>query len=57
MQSESTGRLARPRTIATAREYVSFQRDDPWVDYWKTKQSLAKPIKALATALKVKATG
>ena len=33
-------------TIATAREYVSFQRDDPWVDYWKSKQSLTAAIKA-----------
>ena len=22
-------------TIATAREYLSFQKDDPWADYWK----------------------
>ena len=22
-------------TIATAREYLSFQKSDPWADYWK----------------------
>ncbi len=37
-------------TIATAREYVSFQRDDPWADYWKTKQSVTGAIKALQAA-------
>ena len=42
-------------TIATAREYVSFQRSDPWVDYWTTKQSLAAAAKALGAATKVKA--
>ena len=44
-------------TIATAREYVSFQRDDPWVDYWKTKQSLTAAIKALDAASKVRSRG
>jgi len=37
-------------TITTAREYVSFQHDDPWAGYWKTKQSLATAMKALGTA-------
>jgi len=43
-------------TIATAREYISFQRDDPWVEYWRTKQSLTAPIKALEAASKSKVT-
>ena len=34
-------------TIATAREYLSFQKDDPWADYWKTKQSLTMAMKTL----------
>ena len=34
-------------TIATAREYLSFQKDDPWKDYWKKRQTLARGIKAL----------
>jgi bifunctional non-homologous end joining protein LigD len=34
-------------TIATAREYLTFQKNDPWVDYWKSKQTLSKPIKLL----------
>jgi bifunctional non-homologous end joining protein LigD len=37
-------------TIATAREYVSFQQTDPWTDYWKTKQSLTAAMKALGLA-------
>jgi len=24
-------------TIVTAREYLSFQKDDPWAGYWKSK--------------------
>jgi len=40
-------------TIATAREYLSFQRDDPWRDYWKRRQSLGKAQRTLgATAHK-----
>ena len=27
-------------TIATARERLSFQKTDPWADYWKTRQAL-----------------
>lgn len=34
-------------SIATAREYLSFQKTDPWADYWTTKQTLAKPMKIL----------
>ena len=34
-------------TITTAREYLSFQKEDPWRDYWKKKQSLTKAIKLL----------
>ena len=35
-------------SIATAREYLSFQGNDPWADYWKSRQTLTKAIKALA---------
>ena len=34
-------------TITTAREHLSFQTTDPWVDYWTTKQSIAAAMKAL----------
>jgi bifunctional non-homologous end joining protein LigD len=34
-------------SIATAREYVSFQTNDPWAEYWKSKQTLASAMKAL----------
>ena len=34
-------------TIATAREYVSFQKDDPWAGYWKARQGLAGAMKGL----------
>ena len=34
-------------TIATAREHLSFQKDDPWADYWKAKQSLTAAIQSL----------
>lgn len=34
-------------TVATAREYLSFQAGDPWGDYWKTRQSLARARKVL----------
>jgi bifunctional non-homologous end joining protein LigD len=39
-------------TIATAREYLSFQKEDPWADYWKTKQSLTSAMKALGMTSK-----
>lgn len=34
-------------TIVTAREYLSFQSQDPWAGYWKTKQTLSNPMKKL----------
>lgn len=34
-------------TVQTAREYLSFQSQDPWVDYWSTRQSLASALKRL----------
>ncbi len=34
-------------TVATAREHLSFQKVDPWADYWKTRQSLGGPMKVL----------
>jgi bifunctional non-homologous end joining protein LigD len=33
-------------TVQTAREYLSFQTQDPWEAYWPTRQSLASAIKA-----------
>ena len=34
-------------TIVTAREYLSFQKNDPWADYWKSKQTLTAAMKTL----------
>ncbi len=34
-------------TIATAREYLSFERIDPWRDYWTSCQTLAAGMKTL----------
>ncbi len=34
-------------TIATAREYLSFQQTDPWAGYWKSRQTLAGAMKKL----------
>ena len=34
-------------TIGTAREYLSFQQEDPWADYWKAKQTLTTAMKKL----------
>ena len=34
-------------SIATAREYLSFEQVDPWAGYWKSKQTLAAAIKTL----------
>ena len=34
-------------TVQTAREYLSFQTQDPWEEYWSTGQSLASAIKRL----------
>ena len=37
-------------TIATAREYLCFEKADPWAGYWKTKQTLAAGMKMLGLA-------
>ncbi|MFI4932036.1 MAG: DNA ligase D [Burkholderiales bacterium] len=34
-------------TAATAREHLSFQKADPWADYWGARQPLAKAMKRL----------
>ncbi|QBQ99796.1 DNA ligase D [Paraburkholderia pallida] len=34
-------------TVQTAREYLSFQTQDPWAAYWSAAQSLASAIKRL----------
>jgi bifunctional non-homologous end joining protein LigD len=34
-------------TVLTAREYLSFQSQDPWADFWSTRQSLASALKRL----------
>ncbi|MEO6363148.1 MAG: non-homologous end-joining DNA ligase, partial [Caldimonas sp.] len=34
-------------TIATAREYLSFEAVDPWAGYWKSRQTLDKGMKKL----------
>jgi bifunctional non-homologous end joining protein LigD len=34
-------------TIATAREYLSFQQDDPWAGYWSSRQTLTAAMKTL----------
>lgn len=39
-------------TIATAREHLSFQTEDPWEGYWKAKQTLTGPLKVLGFAKK-----
>jgi len=33
--------------IRTAREYLSFQTEDPWKGYWKKRQPLAEAMKRL----------
>jgi bifunctional non-homologous end joining protein LigD len=33
--------------IATAREYLSFQKSDPWADYWRCRQTLTAAMKVL----------
>ena len=33
--------------IATAREYLSFRKADPWADYWTKRQTLAAAMKTL----------
>jgi len=37
-------------TVATAREYMSFQSVDPWAGYWTKRQTLATGRKVLAAA-------
>jgi bifunctional non-homologous end joining protein LigD len=44
-------------TIATAREYLSFQKDDPWAAYWKSRQMLTKAMKLLGVSTRSKASG
>ena len=34
--------------LANAREHLSFQKVDPWADYWTQRQSLTAPMKALS---------
>jgi len=34
-------------TIATAREYVSFEQKDPWADYWTCTQTIAEGMRIL----------
>ncbi len=34
-------------SVATARDHLSFQKTDPWADYWKKKQSLTTAMKTL----------
>ena len=34
-------------TISDARDRLSFQKADPWADYWKCRQTLAAAMKAL----------
>jgi bifunctional non-homologous end joining protein LigD len=35
-------------TVATAREYLSFQTEDPWHDYWSARQLLTTALKRLS---------
>lgn len=37
-------------TVATARERLSFQREDPWAGYRKSRQTLARAMKRLGWA-------
>jgi len=34
-------------TIANAREHLSFEKTDPWADYWSARQPLARAMKRL----------
>ena len=34
-------------TIATAREHLSFEKADPWADYWTCRQTLTAAMKKL----------
>ena len=37
-------------TISDARDRMSFQRADPWADYWSCKQTMTAAMKALQSA-------
>ena len=37
-------------TIATAREHLSFQKEDPWAGYWTSRQTLTGAMKTLGHA-------
>ena len=37
-------------TISDARDRMSFQKVDPWADYWRCKQTLTAAMKALQSA-------
>ena len=37
-------------TISDARDRLSFQKGDPWADYWKCKQTMTAAMKALKAA-------
>jgi bifunctional non-homologous end joining protein LigD len=39
-------------TVRTAREHLSFQKIDPWADYWTCRQTLTAGMKALAVSLR-----
>jgi len=41
-------------TIATAREYVSFEKMAPWMGYWVSRQTLNYAIEALGYTPKKK---
>lgn len=34
-------------TVASAREHLSFERQDPWADYWSSRQTLTRASKRL----------
>lgn len=34
-------------TISAAREYLAFEKEDPWRDYWKNRQTLTAARKLL----------
>ncbi len=35
-------------TVADAREYLSFRKQDPWAQFWKQSQSLTQAMKSLS---------
>lgn len=37
-------------TIATARDYLSFQQQDPWAKFWRKRQSLERAFRVLSDA-------